>query len=509
MKKVLSLLCVLALAISANAAPIKRVARMASQPIQKAVQSDYQFTNPVNFVALNQESGTGSFVIYMYDTNGTLIGAADINTGSDNSIAGIYTVGTDGGQQYNSYLFVNGQQYPVKYGRLSLSYRGQSVATGEDMYDLVASGWEVQSGSQYASYAFSGTVSGLAAWKTYYNNCQNARTDCDKARITMNEEAPKAAAEISCFAPNITIDTQHMSGDNAYFSVDGIGYATDNNAYELFVILYGNKLEGAYSKDDVATYENQSLAAGLYKSATPDDENSWKEIELASVYGSITRQNGNAYRIDLYAVDKSNNVYHFIMYYNYTANETMMYDTDADFHAAFGLNEVTPLSTTGYMGDYNGLKYFIVEAQNATQSAQLVFFSNRVDETITIPAGRYTISAKESVGVLQAGEIMIEGEKAYPNPSFAYTNEADEAYYRFITSGTAEVQNANGAPYIVVNGVNTFYRTVEVTIGVPPVTGIEEVNMEEVNDGQKMMIDGQLYIKRGDNLYNAQGKLVK
>ena len=81
---------------------------------------------------------------------------------------------------------------------------------------------------------------------------------------------------------------------------------------------------------------------------------------------------------------------------------------------------------------------------------------------------------------------------------------------RYIVSGTADVTNNEGTMYIEFNGSNSLYRTVSFTITLNLFTvGLDEVNMDEVNDGQKMMIDGQLYIKRGDNLYNAQGKIVK
>ncbi|MCR4664549.1 MAG: hypothetical protein K5660_04195 [Paludibacteraceae bacterium] len=509
MKKITALLCALVLAIGAFALPANRKAAPV-EPIKKAAQADYQYTSPVNFVAINNEGSAGDYVIYLYDANGTLMALADINTGNNNSLAGVYNVGTEGGQSYPSALYSGGQKYAVNYGRLSLTYRGKSAETDEDIYDLVASGWEVSDGQNVSSYKFAGTVSGYAAWKTYYSSCTNNQTDCDKARITLTETAPSTVAEISCFGNNIEVDQSKITS-NEYWILDGTGYNEQGTAaYELYVTLYGDQLAGSYTKDDVATYENGNLAAGLYTSTNPSDQNSWTEIELSQVYGTVTQESNVAYRMDFYAVDKSNKVYHFVMFYGYTTSNTMMYDCDKDFHAAFALESMTPLTTTN-CGTYNGLQYFNVEVQSATQYANLLFFAQRTDEVITIPAGRYSVSSNNVAGTMQAGEIMEEGGQAFANSSYAADivsgNMLDN--YRFIVDGTAEVQNANGNLYIVVKGTNTFYRIVELTIGTPPVTGFEEINMNVVQDGQKMMIDGQLYIKRGENLYNAQGAVVK
>ena len=133
---------------------------------------------------------------------------------------------------------------------------------------------------------------------------------------------------------------------------------------------------------------------------------------------------------------------------------------------------------------------------------------------ITIPAGRYSVSDKNVAATMQKGEMYDDGQYLNFNSSYAAILGVENGKLYIdkgflITDGTADVTNADGKLYIVVNGSNSYYRTVQFTIGVPPVTGIEEVNMDEVKDGQKMMIDGQLYIKRGENLYNAQGIVVK
>lgn len=512
MKKVLSLLCVLALAISASAAPIKRVATLGSvTPNQKAVMVDNQVTSPVSFTAvrLDQNNSTaGVFKIYFYDANDKPIARADIKTGSDTKLAGVYSIET------TSIIAYGGHYYSVTGGNLSMISRGTSAATGEDIYDVVASGWELTLQGQTSTFGFSGQVAGIAAWEGFLASCNNGNTDdCNKARITLTE-TPVSAIEL--FGTITDNNIEPVTIENyPFWSLFAYGYPSDSErVYYLDVTFSGNanNIIGSYTKADLALNNGKFAATLLYaEDGIFDDENNIKEIELSDFYGTVTKETNatNVYRLDFYAV-ANNTIYHFVLYKGVTITETSNYDVDEDFHASFALTEVTPFSKeNGTLDTYNGLTYFIVDAKNATQSTQLLFFTNHVDETIGIPAGRYTVSSNEAVGVMQAGEILEEDGQRYPNPSFAYDTKNGNNYYRFITSGTADVQNANGALYILVKGMNTFYRTVEITVGVPPITGIDEVKMDEVQDGQKMMIDGQLYIKRGDNLYNAQGKVVK
>lgn len=516
MKKVLTLLCALALTAGAFALPIAKKAAPV-QPIQKAAQSDYQFTSPVNFVAINQEASAGDYVIYFYDANGSLIISADIKTSSNNSIAGVYTVGTEGGQAYSSVLYAGGQKYAINYGKLSIISRGTDAATGEDIYDIVGSDWEVSDGQNVVTYGFAGQVTGYAAWKSYYQNCVNNQTDCEKARITLTETQPAVAAEVTCFSNSVDVNESTLS--KGYWDISGAGYADDGKVYSLTAYLYGDQVIGSYCNDDVATTEDENNGTQrlIYFSVSQDDGQTYSDLTVTNFYGTVTQAAPGTRRYDFY-VTAGGKLYHVVLYTGTNDINTMLYDTDADFRASFSLDQMTPLTTENFTGTYNGCQYFSVEVNNGTQYADLLFFAKNTDPVITIPAGRYSVSANNVANTMQKGEIMEDEQYgAYYNASYAATlaSQGGQLYIDkgfLITDGIAEVTNADGLLYIVVNGSNSYYRTVQLTIGTPPappVDGIEEVKMEQVQDGQKMMIDGQLYIKRGDNLYNAQGKIVK
>ncbi len=184
---IFSSLCALVLTISVcTLSTVTCIAANAQTP-QKAAESDYQFTSPADFIALNQENSDGDYSIYFYDKDGKLIIVADIKTSGNNSLAGDYTIGVKGGQQYNSSLYANGHDLSVNYGKLTIAYCG-STCNGEDVYDVAGAEWTVENEGDVTTYSFSGQVKGLAVWKSYYQSCMNDQTGCDKARITLTDE---------------------------------------------------------------------------------------------------------------------------------------------------------------------------------------------------------------------------------------------------------------------------------------------------------------------------------
>lgn len=204
------------------------------EPVQKAAQSDYKFTTPTDFVALNYNNGVGDYVIFLY-ANNQPIAQLSIQTASDNSLAGTYTLGVEGGQFYNSALYQGSNTLTVKSGKLSLAYCGtQCFGTGEDFYDITGEDLEVEVGKDIVTYSFSAQVHGLAAWKDHYLDCNRYGQNCDKARITLTDEItglPVAPASEppsgSCGAKgdNLTWDVSC----EGVLTVKGIGAMADYN----------------------------------------------------------------------------------------------------------------------------------------------------------------------------------------------------------------------------------------------------------------------------------------
>ena len=522
MKKLTTLLCALALTAGAFAlTPVKKAPQLT--PIQKTAQEGepdayYQFTTPTDFVALQYGGGAGDYVLFLYANNQPLA-QLSIKTASDNSLAGTYTLGTYGGQSYNSALYQGSNTLTVEYGIVTLKYKGQSPTTTEDIYEIVASQLLVVNGEQIISYSFSGTIVGLAAWKDYYLNCNRNGQDCDKARITLTESPVATVAEVTCFQPEV--DRTTISTYN-YWTIGGGAYDSKSNytvAYSATVSFFanGSNVEGAYGASDVVNFldDNEQNLYGAFLAKTTDGEN-WTDLDVKAATATVTKSQNNVYEYDIYITDNSNKLYHFIMYENLnTSNSIVYFDSNSDFYAAFALESVTPFNEANMTIGQEGMNFFTeVEAyDNYTNNyAYMKFFANRVDDVIRIPVGRYSFASNKAANTVEAayittdaqGNVTSEGGAWVASNLVIQNGQMVSGDCRYIVSGTAEVSNANGTLYIVVSGSNSLYRTVNFTIGNPP-TGIEEVNMDKDKETQ-VLIQHLKYIEVIKGLYNPQQK---
>ena len=100
------------------------------------------------------------------------------------------------------------------------------------------------------------------------------------------------------------------------------------------------------------------------------------------------------------------------------------------------------------------------------------------------------------IGIYYNGEPVIEGTTFNNNTSFAATLEQFGTY-------TWRVCAANEYRQLITEWVNGPSFEIR-----DPHEGIEDVKTEGTAP-HKVMIDGQIFILRGDKVYNAQGALVK
>ena len=486
-------------------------AAVPAQPTQKAPQQDgidayYQFTTPTDFIALQFGGGTGDYGIHLYDANSQLIAQLNIKTDSDNSIAGTYTIGTNGGQSYNSALFQGGNTFAVEYGVVSLKYKGQSPTTTEDIYEIVASQLLVTNGNKIISYSFSGTINGKAAWKDYYIDCNNNGQNCDIARIPLNDGNNKSTfAEVNVINPEV--DRTKISTDG-YWGIMGIGYDTKSNASvayraEMYVFVHGSDIAGAYTASDIVKLTGNNNGALLYKST--DNGKNWSHIEVKSAIVTVIKMQHNMYEYDIYMTDNSNRVYHFVMTENVnTSNPLVYYDSSNDFYAIFTQEQITPFTNNGYTGMEDG-KYFTDVETYDTQTgnyAILRFYSKRVDGVIRIPAGRYSIANNKGENTVLAsfmtidtqGNITDKGGAQCISDLVVQDKQRVSGDVRYIVSGTVDVTESYGQLYIEVNGYNSLYRTIHFTIGTPGIPTSGTCGVQDSNLTWNLSEDGVMTI---------------
>lgn len=155
----------------------------------------------------------------------------------------------------------------------------------------------------------------------------------------------------------------------------------------------------------------------------------------------------------------------------------------------------------------NGYIFLQLIAADESDEAQFFFYSEEVDEDITIPVGTYTIDYTEDYGTVQANP-GVQGIGVWP--SF-YALKAEGGYavpLWLLVSGTVEVsKDEDGNPHLEVNAVNSYGVEVHIVYD-GTTTGFENVKFNA--DGiRKQIVDGQLLIKRDGKTYNALGTQVQ
>ena len=140
--------------------------------------------------------------------------------------------------------------------------------------------------------------------------------------------------------------------------------------------------------------------------------------------------------------------------------ETLEYDcSTANFSQNFGTDEATLDNT--YFEDY-GVVY--IDAENDDYALGLEFNIDALDDTSIIPAGTYQFATTYAAGTVTASTgVDSDGYITY---SYAASLDSDgyvdDVWY--IVSGTATVSYANDVLTIVVNGKNSYGKTIKSTI---------------------------------------------
>ena len=156
---------------------------------------------------------------------------------------------------------------------------------------------------------------------------------------------------------------------------------------------------------------------------------------------------------------------------------------------------------------------------------------------LTIYYGQFdnveTLTLVEADHVKADQGVIVKGEPAttyYFTPgtgSAAYTENALQPSTAWATRGTAAIyclRNVGGVTalyqytgsefpdnkaYLPVNVGGANPAPKHVRLKFEGAQGIETISQEPALNGRKLMIDGQMYIKRGDVLYTLQGQMVK
>lgn len=191
------------------------------------------------------------------------------------------------------------------------------------------------------------------------------------------------------------------------------------------------------------------------------------------------------------------------------------FDFEPTEPTALTINIADSIILTDAVSDYG-----IIDAYmwNDDYEVELYFNVAQADPTSIIPLGVYVINDSEEAGTMTASP---GGDDFYDYPSvimgdWTYEEETEwteagwyynEAYY--IETGIADVTMSGDVVTISIEATTHFGSTVALTCTYKVETSTALEQVEAAAQPAKMMHRGQLMIRRGNHLFNAQGAALK
>lgn len=186
------------------------------------------------------------------------------------------------------------------------------------------------------------------------------------------------------------------------------------------------------------------------------------------------------------------------------ARERIIFDTEEGY-----MDYTFPADAEVYITDFvDG--YGIIQLLIADEAYAVDFYFNAdaMDPVIGVPAGVYPIDASFDSGtVLACKGVLPDG----PAQSYFCGIDAegylDPLQLYCLVDGTVVVDNVNGKLKVEVDAVNSYDVPVKLHYCAAGSTDVENVEVE--TKAAKRIMNGQLYIIRNGQIYNATGALVK
>ena len=167
--------------------------------------------------------------------------------------------------------------------------------------------------------------------------------------------------------------------------------------------------------------------------------------------------------------------------------------------------------TTEYVESHNEL-FFDIIASDYTNVAAMVFMVDHVDAEITIPEGVYPINKSMALGTVFASPgVAVGGGPIQSYFCYTFVEDGDLYYDQnglyCLVDGTVTVKKVNGKLSFEVDAINSYDVPVKLHYNTAP-SALEEITTGNTNSS-KRIVNGQLFIIRNGETYNANGTLVK
>ena len=133
----------------------------------------------------------------------------------------------------------------------------------------------------------------------------------------------------------------------------------------------------------------------------------------------------------------------------------------------------------------------------------LWFYVDHIDEDIIIPEGEYAINSSDDYWTVMAADGSL-GKTFYAT----HDGEYFTSLY-FLIDGTVNISKKNGKLHFELNALNSYDIPVHIVYS-PSTTDIEYLDLQSQEQStQKLLINGQMHIKRNGKIYNIIGNCIE
>ena len=152
--------------------------------------------------------------------------------------------------------------------------------------------------------------------------------------------------------------------------------------------------------------------------------------------------------------------------------------------------------------------YFSIEAADASDLTDMIFFADQVDELTVLPVGTYTINDSETSGSVLANP-GVQGQDVYPSLYATLSPGGLDKLYLLVGGSVEVTKNELGNLHVEVNAVNSYNVPVHIVYDDDAVHAAVENIQTNQSTAEKQIKDNQLYIIREGKTYNVMGAEIK
>ena len=265
--------------------------------------------------------------------------------------------------------------------------------------------------------------------------------------------------------------------------------------------IKNGSVEGTFYNDGKFDH-NDFYAIDTYVQEWNPTTNKYDEFSVQKGTMTVTVENGILTAVASFICD--NAVQYDLTYKTTFVRERILFDTE-EGEMDYTFPTDAEVIVTDFIEGYGMIQLIIADESYAVD---FYFNADAMDSVIGVPAGVYPIDGSfESGTVLACKGILPDG----PAQSYFCGLDAegylDPLQLYCLVDGTVIVENVNGKMKVEVDAVNSYDVPVVLHYNATT-TALEDITTEQVGT-QKRLRNGQLYIIRNGETYNANGALIK